>query len=286
MENQSNNTVLRVILLLIFAFAVLYGCVGCLGCSGRENYNANVVVASNAADGLDLKALTGMIKDVKSAEDLEKKLNSPGSINNLDLNEDDKVDYIKVTEYGDKDAGAWGFSLTVEPEQGEVQEIASIDIEKNGDKGEVEVRGNENIYGRNQYYHTDHFWRNMLIASYLTRGFGMWSSPYHYGYYPSYYHSYRTIPRSSYVSTTRSYTKGSSISKAKSSRSKISSKNPNRGRSASKGITAGLKNPTTTQKSFQKRNPSKKVGKGGFGRRSSRSVRSSSRSRSSSSFGK
>ncbi len=74
-----------------------------------------------AGDGLDLKAVTGLVKEVKSGQELERKLNEKDGINNLDLNGDKKVDYISVTEFGDVEKKL-GFSLTSEPVKGEVQE--------------------------------------------------------------------------------------------------------------------------------------------------------------------
>lgn len=274
---------------IILLTMMLFQCNSCS--NSNDRYDTNITVTSDAADGLDLKALTAIIKDVKSGEELEKKLNDANGINNLDLNEDGKVDYLKVSEYGGQN-NSYGFSITTEPVKGEEQEVASIEITKKGDQAEVEVRGNEQIYGNGHYYRENHFWRNMFIASYFTRGFGMWHSPYHWGYHPPYYRSYAVVNRTVYRNRSNSFTRGSKISRAKSSTSKM--RNPNRGKSASKGIVSKLKSPTNTQKSFQKRNPSKKVRSGGFGRSKSKtssrsgSIRrsSSSRSRSSRGFGK
>jgi len=274
---------------IILLTMILFQCNSCS--NSNDSYDTNITVTSDAADGLDLKALTAIIKDVKSGEELEKKLNDANGINNLDLNEDGKVDYLKVSEYGGQN-NSYGFSITTEPVKGEEQEVASIEITKKGDQAEVEVRGNEQIYGSGHYYRENHFWRNMFIASYFTRGFGMWHSPYHWGYYPPYYRSYGVVNRTVYRNRSNSFTRGSKIRRVKKSNSGL--KNPNRGKAASRGITSRLKNPTKTQKSFQKRNPSKKVRSGGFGRSKSKtssrsgSIRrsSSSRSRSSRGFGK
>jgi len=267
---------------ILLALCVFIPMISC----GSDSYDANITVASDASEGLDLKALTAMIKKIKNGEELEKELNKKNGVNNLDLDEDGKVDYIKVKEYGGQN-DSYGFSLTTEPAKGEVQEIASIEIQKKGDNAEVEVRGNENVYGRGHYYRENHFWRNMFLMSYFTRGFGMWHSPYYHGYYPSYYRGYSPVRRSVYTTRTRTYTSGRNIQRSKTSGFKNSNlKNPNKSKSATKGITSRLKNPTKTQKAFQKRNPSKRARSGGFGRRSG-SVRRSSGSRSrGSGFGK
>ena len=98
---------------------------------------------ATAANGFDLKAAGELVKQASDAEDLEKLLNKSGGVNNLDLNEDNKVDYIHVTEYGNDRAK--GFSLTVQPEPGETQEVATIDIEKEGEKANVEVQPAHNL---------------------------------------------------------------------------------------------------------------------------------------------
>ena len=95
----------------------------CSSCSDEKD-NINITTMVSAADGLDLKAVAEVLKDCKDAESLEKKLNASGGVNNLDLDENGKVDYIRVTEYGDKDNR--GFSLSVELEKGEEQEIATM----------------------------------------------------------------------------------------------------------------------------------------------------------------
>ena len=106
-----------------------------LGCDNASRYHyqyathtdtTTTVTQTNAAEGLDLKALTLLVKEVKDASELEKRLNTSGGINNLDLDADGKVDYIKVTEYGTADHK--GFSFTVEVTPGDVQEVATIEL--------------------------------------------------------------------------------------------------------------------------------------------------------------
>jgi len=71
--------------------------------------------------------IRGWVKTAKDGEHLEKLINDKDTgVNNLDLDEDGKVDYIKVTEYGNDNSK--GFSLTVEPSKGEEQEVATARI--------------------------------------------------------------------------------------------------------------------------------------------------------------
>ncbi len=255
-------------ILVVFVFIwVLKGISSSPQRGNDANYNVNVTVDSQAKDGLDLQALTELVKKGKSAEDIEGKLNQPGGINNLDLDEDNKVDFIKVTEYGNK-KDAYGFSFTVNLDGGEEQEIAEIEIEKAGENAEIVTRGNEQIYGRNQCYHSYHPVTTFLLWSYLIRPHPFYFSPWRYGYYPSYYGYHRPVGRSVYRTRTRNLTRNSTVKplSANSAKSKSSLSNPNRGKYANKGIRKSLSNPTSTQKQFRARNVSRKTGSGGFGK--------------------
>jgi len=270
------------------------------GSSQRDtaNYDINLTVDSQAKEGLDLQALTELVKNGKNAEDIEKKLNQPGGINNLDLDGNNKVDFINVTEYGNK-KDASGFSFTVKLENGEEQEIAEIEIKKSGENADIVTRGNQQVYGQNHYYHSYHPISTFLLWSYLMRPHPFYYSPWRHGYYPSYYGSYGPVGRNIYRSRTRNITRNSTVKplSANSAASKSSLSNPNRGKYANQGIKKSLSKPTRTQKQFRARNVAGKVGSGGFGRkktssfggnttRRSYSARSFSSSRGYGGFGK
>ena len=83
--------------------------------SSRDNYNVTIqqTTINDAASGLDLIAVGELVKNAKDAESFERALNDPSEkVNNLDLDENGKIDYIKVTEYGT--VNLRGFSLTTE----------------------------------------------------------------------------------------------------------------------------------------------------------------------------
>ncbi|MEJ2056005.1 MAG: hypothetical protein P8X42_18990 [Calditrichaceae bacterium] len=251
-------------------------------CSGpndrQDNYNVNVQTMVSSAEGLDLKAVGALLKKADDAKTFEKLLNSKEEgVNNLDLNEDGKVDYISVTEFGNDSIK--GFSLTTEPTSGEVQEIATIEIKKVGNnEAKVQIQGNQQIYGNHHYYHSHFGLTDMLIMGYLFRPHGFYASPWSYGVYPGYYHTYSTIPMSRYHSNVNRAYGGTNFRSSNSPTIRSNIKSPNAGKTA-RTIRAPLKNPTSSQKAFQARNPSKQVKSGGFGRRGS-SVRRSASSRS------
>lgn len=249
-----------------------------------DNQNVNVTVTSEAADGLDLKAVTALLKDVKDAEDLEERINSGDPrICNLDLNEDDVVDYVKVSEYSAGEIR--GFSLTTDLGPDDVQELATIEVTKNGDSHKAQTHGNSQIYGSNHYYHRSYGVGDVILMSYLFSSHRPYRSGWGYGNYPSNYNRSAPVARDSYRSRMGTMNTGS-VATSKAPAFKGSGASPNKSRTSSK-IKAPLRNPTASQKSFQARNPSKALRSGGFGSRSgSGSFRSSSRSGSSFGGGK
>jgi len=252
---------------IIFMFIVMWGCVTCTTTSSERQYSqTNITVAADASADLNLKAVGELARKVASAEEFERKLNEPNGVNNLDLNEDGKVDFIKVTEYGNgKDQ--FGFSLTTEPVKGEVQEVAKIEIIKEGEQVRTQITGNRHIYGPGMHYGFLDTAVNVALLAYLLSPHRAYVSPFGWGAYPSYYRSYPPSSYSAYRNRMNSYTSGSRVGRMSPANVKNTGiASPNQGKTASKGITRTLKNPTSTQRAFQARNPSKTARSGGFGK--------------------
>lgn len=207
------------------------------------------VILREKAEGLDLKAVTELAKKSKDAEDFEKRLNSQSeAVNNIDLNDDGKTDYIKVTEYGS--GKRRGFSLTTELAPGEVQEIATIEFEKEQEKTTVQTAGNPSLYGPGSYHHSSFGLGDALLLGWLfsNRG-GSYQSPYGYGHYPpSYGGGWSTRDRSEYSTNMSGRTSGTSW---RSSSQPVLSKDvvsPNAEKTAAKA--KALTTPTQSQRSF------------------------------------
>ena len=243
-------------------------------------------VDTDASEGLDLTALTSLVKEVRSGQELERRLNEKESINNLDLNGDRKVDYLSVSEFGDVQKKI-GYSLLVEPAKNESQEIAAVTVERNGDRAEIQVVGNEQIYGDGAVYndwapverqketqHSGAGYGFPLLASYfLFRP--LWISPWSFGYYPPYFSPYPMASRGMYANRVQAK-KSPTVRKGANSFQKgsgTSIANPNRGKTASRGITRSLKKPTSTQRRFQT-TQRRTLKSGGFGRSGSGSAKS------------
>ena len=105
----------------------------------------------NHADHLDLHAVLSLFKEAENLEDFEKLLNSEEKgVNNLDLNGDDEVDYIRVIDHVEGDVHA--LTLRVPLDEDEEQDVAVIELEKTGDEeAQVQIVGDEDIYGTAYY---------------------------------------------------------------------------------------------------------------------------------------
>ncbi len=99
-------------------------------------------------DNLDLYAALDLFQKSKTIEDFEKSLNEEKTgINNLDLNLDNKVDFIKVvTKQEDND---FTFILQVDVAEKETQDVAVILLSKDkNDKVTMQIVGDVDLYGK------------------------------------------------------------------------------------------------------------------------------------------
>ncbi|KIC93954.1 hypothetical protein [Flavihumibacter solisilvae] len=99
-------------------------------------------------DNLDLYAVLDLFQKSKTIEAFEKSLNEQKTgINNLDLDLDKKVDFIKVVTK-QKDS-SFTFILQVEVSKTEKQDVAVIMLEKKKGKVTMQIVGDEDLYGKN-----------------------------------------------------------------------------------------------------------------------------------------
>ena len=98
-------------------------------------------------DNFSLEGALEMFQKAGSPEEFEKMLNSQeNNVNNLDLNEDDETDYIKVIDKRDGDVHALILQDAVS--ENENQDVAVIELEKTGnDQAVLQIIGDEDIYG-------------------------------------------------------------------------------------------------------------------------------------------
>ena len=180
--------------------------------SAQENVTI-VAPTSEIAEGLDLHAVAELFKDAENLEEFEDALNNPEyGINNLDLDGDGYVDYIRVVEQVSDYTHV--IILQVPLGEDDFQDVATIEVEKTGDEAyNMQVHGNEIIYGPDYYvapvYVHIHRWH---IIPWLFRPFYRpYVSVYYYGYYPRWWNPYPMVQINIYRTRTVHYTSRASF---------------------------------------------------------------------------
>jgi hypothetical protein len=110
--------------------------------------NADTASLGLAGDNLDLYAVLNLFLKSKTIEGFEKSLNEQKTgINNLDLDLDKKVDFIKVVTK--KEGEAYTFILQVAVSKTETQDVAVILVNRDKNKKvNVQIVGDEDLYGK------------------------------------------------------------------------------------------------------------------------------------------
>jgi len=110
--------------------------------------NQNTERLGLPGDNLNLYAVMKLFQESETLEGFERSLNDPNSkINNLDLNGDNRVDYIRVIDNVDGDTHT--IVLQVAINNRENQDVAVFTVQKNRDgKVFIQLIGDQDLYGR------------------------------------------------------------------------------------------------------------------------------------------
>lgn len=149
---------------------------------------------SDISDNLDLKAVASIFGDSKNLEDFERRLNNPKlKISNLDLNNDNQVDYLRVIESVEGRTHLIIIQAVLEKDI--FQDVATIEVEKdNNNRMQVQVVGDVYMYGNNYIYEPIYV-RSPIVFSYLWASkYRPYRSAWNWGLYPSYYSYWCPIP--------------------------------------------------------------------------------------------
>lgn len=122
-----------------------------LGISSYSHASIELDSSGLYGDHFSLQGALEMFKSSESLEAFETKINEENSyINNLDLNEDGEIDYIRVVDNMDNDVHAIVLQAVVSGS--ESQDVAVIEVEKNGaESATLQIVGDELLYGSNMY---------------------------------------------------------------------------------------------------------------------------------------
>ena len=174
-------------------------------------------------DNLDLYGTLELFKKSATIEDFEKALNTESNnINNLDLDGDNKTDYIRVIDNSETEAHA--IKLEVALSETESQDIAVIEIEKGtGETANLQIIGDEDLYGKDYIVEPSDSTSGEMHSSPEGRGpsfesfipsriilvnvwgwpcvrhvygpkYIFWVSPWHWGFYPVWWHPWVPTP--------------------------------------------------------------------------------------------
>jgi hypothetical protein len=143
-KNHSKISIMKKLnLLLVFAFFAMQ--------TSLFAQTETVDSTGLPGDHFSLQGALEMFKMSSSPEDFEKRINQEDNyVNNLDLNEDGEIDYIRVEGKQERDFHA--LILQVPVNETEVQDIAVIEIEKTGNENAIlQIVGDETLYGKDVY---------------------------------------------------------------------------------------------------------------------------------------
>lgn len=225
---------------VLFGIAIIFFAASCNQSPPQQN---NVTIDSTPTPGFDVNKLAQFVKTSTDPQTLEKAINNPDNhINNLDLDKDGNIDYLKVEEPEQN-----RLNVVDDVSAADSVTVARIRVTPSQDNqtANLNIQGNPTYVGYDNYYHSSFSLGDLLIMSYFLRPHSYYMPYYHYGYYPSYYTRVRTV-------TTFRPTTSSAMS-SRSSRSSLGS-------------------PSRSQRSFSTRSPGP-VRSGGFGSGSSSSRR-------------
>jgi uncharacterized membrane protein YgcG len=133
---------------LLFLFAALILCSFPVFSQTGSQTEADSTLLGLPGDNLDLYAVLELFQKSKTIEDFEKSLTDEKTgINNLDLNLDNKVDFIKVVTK--KNGEDFTFILQVDVSKTETQDVAVILVSKDKNKKvTMQIVGDKDLYGK------------------------------------------------------------------------------------------------------------------------------------------
>jgi hypothetical protein len=171
------TNILHTALLAIFSF-------GSMMAQDVTTVRAN---STDISDNLDLKAVASIFGDSRDLEDFERRLNDPQTmISNLDLNGDNRVDYLRVVELSESNTHVIVLQAVLGVDT--FQDVATIEIERDSRNNvTVQVVGDIYMYGPNYIYQPVYVAQPILFDVFWVSNYRPYYSPWYWGYYPRYY---------------------------------------------------------------------------------------------------
>lgn len=172
-------------------------------------------------DYFSLEGALELFKKSSSPEDFERLLNTPHSkVNNLDLNGDGQIDYIRVIDRNSGNVHA--FILQAVISDVESQDVAVIELEKRANgEATLQITGDEDVYGIETIIEPTeevrlyagtrssrsvaNVWNWPSVQFVYSPYYSVWESPWHWHVRPIWWHSWRPVVYVEYVSYWQPY---------------------------------------------------------------------------------
>ena len=153
---------------------------------------------------LDLNAVAAAFAEARNVAEFERIINSSKyMINNLDLNCDGWIDYLRVIE---THRGTYHtFLIQACLGHSLYQDVATLIAEHRPNALYVEVVGDRWLYGPNYVVRPVFIKRPPLWDVFGRPSYAAWSSPYYYDYWPSYYQKPKPIYLNHYQAYVKTY---------------------------------------------------------------------------------
>ncbi|MFB9110696.1 hypothetical protein [Flavobacterium gyeonganense] len=175
---------------ILFLALVAIGLSSCAVQSQTTVYAKN----SDISDNLDLRAVASIFGESANLQDFERRLNDPKyQISNLDLNNDDQVDYLRVIETVENRTHVIVIQSVLDRDV--YQDIATIDVERdNYNKVSIQVIGNSYFYGPNYIYEPVYNVTPVIYSSFWVTNYRPYYSTWTWNFFPTYYVAWRPYP--------------------------------------------------------------------------------------------
>jgi hypothetical protein len=155
-----------------------------MNAQNRTTINA---MNSEISDNLDLTAVSSIFGESQNLNDFERRLNDPKlQISNLDLNNDNQVDYLRVIESVENSTHI----IIIQSILGRdlYQDIATIEVEKDrSNRISIQIVGNSYIYGQNYIYEPQYCLTPQIYASFWANYYRPYYSSWTWNLYPTFY---------------------------------------------------------------------------------------------------
>ncbi len=167
----------------IFIATLVFLCATVLKAEETITIQAN---SYDISENLDLRAVADLFGRSESVEEFEVNLNnSESQYSNLDLNEDGFVDYLRVVEERKNDTHFVILQAVLARDV--YQDVATIVVEKKGNKVYTQVIGDPYIYGVDYIIEPVYTYIPSFYSYFWVRNYRLWYSPYYWGYYSPFY---------------------------------------------------------------------------------------------------